>query len=161
MSVKVTKEELTYKIITEFSKTLGMFGLTPVEARLFAYLYLVNEPVTLDGMSEAIGKSKTSMSTSIRSLLDMNLVTRVWKKGVRKDLYQANSQLFKSFMNSYMNKWLAAATHQQDALVSIEEEINEVKEPATGEILKLKEYLQDIIKFHEQVADLFREMKQE
>ncbi|MFC3040685.1 GbsR/MarR family transcriptional regulator [Virgibacillus xinjiangensis] len=156
-----TSEEITYRIITEFSKTLEMFGLTPVEARLFACLYLVNEPMTLDEMSDAIGKSKTSMSTSIRTLADMNLVTRVWKKGIRKDLYQANSQLFKSFMNSYLNKWLVATTHQKDALAAIEGDIQEIEGNTSKEMEKLNDYLDNIIQFHEQVEELFREMKQE
>lgn len=75
-----TTEKFTNKIIIEFAKTIELFGLTPAEARLFVYLYLQEEPQTLDEMGEALGKSKTSMSTSIRSLSDSNLVTRVWKK---------------------------------------------------------------------------------
>lgn len=97
----------------EFSKTIELFGLTTVEARLFAYLYLSEEDLTLDEMADALGKSKTSISTNIRSLAELNLVTRVWKKGVRKDLYQANSQLFKTFMTSFQRKWIDIARRQK------------------------------------------------
>ncbi len=104
----------------EFSKTIELFGLTTLEARLFAYLYLSEDAMTLDEMSEALGKSKASISTNIRSLAELNLVTRVWKKGVRKDLYEANSQLFKTFMTSYLRKWVDVARRQKSSL----EEIN-------------------------------------
>ncbi|GAB3060551.1 GbsR/MarR family transcriptional regulator [Virgibacillus ainsalahensis] len=155
-------EETVNKIIIEFSKTIEMFDLSPVEARLFAYLYLTNEPLTLDEMSEAVGKSKTSMSTSIRTLSDINLVTRVWKKGVRKDLYQANTQLFKSFMNSYISKWVEAANHQKDSLDTIKVQIETDNRNGSSEEFDLIDMkLNNIIEFHTQVGELFRKMKQE
>lgn len=157
------RENLTNKIIIEFSKTLEMFNLNQLEARLFAYLYLSEKPLTLDEMSEALGKSKTSMSTGIRSLSDVNLVTRVWKKGIRKDLYQANSQLFKSFMNWYINKWIEAANHQKDSLLEIDKEIRHEQdnEDASENLANLEKQLKTIIQFHNEVEILFRDIKQE
>lgn len=155
-------ETVTNKIMIEFSKTVEMFDLTTLEARLFAYLYLSEKPLTLDDMSDALGKSKTSMSTSMRSLSELNLVTRVWKKGIRKDLYQANTQLFKTFMNAYINKWIDATNRQKTSL----EEINKLIEQKKGsqdsdeKILTIDQRLGDIIEFHMQVEGLFREMKQ-
>lgn len=150
-------DQLTNEIIVEFAKTIEMFDLTPLEARLFAYLYLIENPMTLDEMSEAIGKSKTSMSTSIRSLLDLNLVTRVWKKGVRKDLYQANSQLFKTFMNSYINKWIDAANHQRSSLEEIKKDINVVT--TDSDLVAIYNQLTNIIDFHKNIETSFRNRK--
>jgi DNA-binding transcriptional regulator GbsR (MarR family) len=151
-----TQAEITDKMITEFSKTVEMFDFTPAEAHLFSYLYLKKEPMTLDEMSEAIGKSKTSMSTSIRSLAEANLVTRVWKKGVRKDLYKANTQLFKIFMNTYMNKWIEATNYQKIALEEMNEQVKQLPEAiASGPAEDLK----NIIVFHDQVKTVFKDMK--
>src|SRR5699024_10599752 len=97
-------DRITNNIINRIAKTIEMFDLTPLEARLFAYLFIEREPKTLDEMGHAIGKSKTAMSTNVRSLLELNLVTRVWKKGVRKDLYQVNTPLFKTFKNAYVKR---------------------------------------------------------
>lgn len=154
-----SNEKLIEKIITEFSKTIGMFGLTTLEARLFVFLYLSDEPMTLDEMSEALGKSKTSMSTSMRSLSDLNLVTRVWKKGVRKDLYQANSQLFKSFMSLYINKWIDVASHQKEKLKDIDTMVNEGEQ--ADERANLANRVEDIINFHSQLEQLFKAIKQD
>lgn len=154
-------EEIRDNLMMEFSKTVESFGLSPVEARLFAYLYLSEEPLTLDDMGEALGKSKTSMSTSIRALSDLNLVTRVWKKGVRKDLYQANNQLFKTFMNSYINKWLDTTKHQKDTLEDNKHLIDEKKKKESSEELTtLDERMHDILEFHILVENLFRNMKE-
>lgn len=154
-------DQLTNKIVTEFAKTIEMFDLTPLEARLFAYLYLIQDPMTLDEMSEVIGKSKTSMSTSIRSLLEINLVTRVWKKGVRKDLYQANSQLFKTFMNSYINKWIDATNHQRNSLEEIKKDMDIDGVSSDGDLATIYNQLANIIGFHKNIETSFRNRKQE
>lgn len=148
----------------EFSKTIEMFGLTTLEARLFAYLYLSEDAMTLDEMSEALGKSKTSISTNIRSLAELNLVTRVWKKGVRKDLYEANSQLFKTFMTSYHRKWVDVARRQKSSLEEINNYyINQINHgiTQTEEQVCITKRLNEIIIFHDQIETLFKDLKQD
>lgn len=154
-------ELITNKIIIEFSKTIEMFDLTTLEARLFAYLYLSKKPLTLDDMSDALGKSKSAMSTSIRSLSELNLVTRVWKKGIRKDLYQANMQLFKTFMNAYINKWIAATNRQKTSLEEINRLIEQKRDIPESGVEIIQQRMDGIIEFHKQVEDLFKEMKQD
>ncbi|WP_099157334.1 GbsR/MarR family transcriptional regulator [Virgibacillus ndiopensis] len=154
-------ENITNKIILEFGKTIEMFDLTPLEARLFAFLYLNEKALTLDEMSEALGKSKTSMSTSVRSLVDFNLVTRVWKKGVRKDLYQANFQLFKSFMPTYINKWIDATNHQLGSLEEIKGKLKQDNYEDNKELTIIKKRLNKIIDFHLEVEKSFRDMKKD
>ncbi|MYL32361.1 transcriptional regulator [Pontibacillus yanchengensis] len=151
--------EVQYNAVTEFSKTLEMFSLTPSEARLFVTLYIEGEPMTLDEMSEALAKSKTSMSTGIRTLLDLNLVERVWKKGVRKDLYQANDNLFPKFMASYVQRWLDAACRQKQSL----EETKTLLEREQGNIQTeyvndLKERLDEMIEFHCLITKAFEKL---
>jgi len=164
MSEKEKNEKfinLTDKIVNEFQKTLEMFGLGPMEARLFAYLYLSDETLTLDEMSEALGKSKTSMSTSIRSLAEFNLVKLVWKKGVRKDLYKANKPLFKTFMYSYINKWTTSLEHQETKLNELQYVMKVKKRNHTEEKeLEILRYnLEDIIQFHAKVKDSMNKIK--
>ncbi|MRG86927.1 GbsR/MarR family transcriptional regulator [Salinibacillus xinjiangensis] len=118
-------ENVHNQLISEFSQTLEMFDLSPSDAKLFVTLYINKEPMTLDEMSQAMGKSKTSMSTGIRSLLESNLVERVWKKGVRKDLYQASEHLYRKFMSAYIDKWLDAADRQKQSLKEIENVLQE------------------------------------
>ncbi|QKY68511.1 GbsR/MarR family transcriptional regulator [Lentibacillus sp. CBA3610] len=153
---KSTTEDVTYKIISEFAKTLEMFGLSPLEARLFVYLYLQDQPKTLDDMSEALGKSKTSMSTSIRSLSDSSLVTLVWRKGVRKDLYEANNQLFKTFMNNYVNKWIDASIHQKESLQKLQQDLENQGTEQPSELLN---NLNKIIDFHKQIESSFHHLE--
>src|SRR5699024_388730 len=157
-----TTENITYEIILEFAKTIEMFGLTPLEARLFVYLYLQDQPKSLDDMSEALGKSKTSMSTSIRNLSDANLVTLVWRKGVRKDLYVANNQLFKSLINPLPKQRISATKQQKNALCKEQRLTNQKKKDESADVLtKLDELLDDILEFLILVVNLFRNLPME
>ncbi|ALX48704.1 GbsR/MarR family transcriptional regulator [Lentibacillus amyloliquefaciens] len=148
-------EDITNKIILEFAKTIEMFGFSTSEARLFVYLYLQDQPKTLDDMSKAFGKSKTTMSTSIRNLSNNGLVTLVWKKGVRKDLYEANKALFKTFMDGYISKWIEASSDQTNTLKQIQQD---VEKRDTKELSKTYDDLADIIDFHQQIEISFNKL---
>ena len=145
------QEHVTNKLTIEFAKTLEIFNLSPLEARLFVYLYLSDEPLTLDNMSEALGKSKTSMSTSARQLSESNLITRVWKKGVRKDLYEANTDLFNTFMISYIKQLCSQINRQKKTIIDIENQVE------NNQILQKQ--IHDIITFHSKMEHLLESIK--
>ncbi|WP_047986146.1 GbsR/MarR family transcriptional regulator [Ornithinibacillus californiensis] len=150
-----TGEKFKNGILLEFAKTVELFGLSPIESRVFTILYVEGKPLTLDEMSEALGKSKTSMSTSIRSLVELNLVKRVWKKGVRKDLFQANTQLYKHFMSFYLKKWLDETEVRKEALAEIK---NQTDQLASGEVDEnLQNKLNNLLDFHNKLTDFFKE----
>ncbi|PKR79348.1 hypothetical protein CEY16_00500 [Halalkalibacillus sediminis] len=107
--------------------------------------------MTLDDMKETLGKSKTSMSTAIRTLLDYNLVERVWVKGVRKDLYQAEKDLYHKFMKTYVNRWLNAIERQKENLSSIKNELEKESTPHHFTENRIKE----AIHFHESLETAF------
>jgi HTH-type transcriptional regulator, osmoprotectant uptake regulator len=153
-------EDVRSKVTHEFSKTIEMFGLSPQDARLFATLYLNRTPMTLDEMSEALGKSKTAMSTGVRALLDQGLVERVWKKGVRKDLYQANENLYRNFMSTYIKKWQEAAIEQKNVLSVMKGDLKDrIQQYSDQEKMQhaddLYQRMQDMINFHKWIAQAF------
>lgn len=151
------KESMLYNAVNEFAKTIEMFNLSTADARLFAFLYLRKTPLTLDEMSDAFGKSKTSISTSARSLVDANLATLVWRKGERKDLYQANPNLYKSFMNASVTRWINFTCQQRKSLEKLRETLQE--EDHTNRSLEMT--LNDIVQFHQNIEETFQKMTNE
>jgi DNA-binding transcriptional regulator GbsR (MarR family) len=69
------------------SATSGV--LSQLQGRIFAVLYLEDHPLSLDEIAEALQQSKSSISTTIRGLVEWHLVRRVTVRGSRKDHYQA------------------------------------------------------------------------
>ncbi|SEP80656.1 GbsR/MarR family transcriptional regulator [Piscibacillus halophilus] len=150
------QEQINNQLISEFSKTLEMFSLNKTESQLFVILFLNDQPMTLDDMKDSLGKSKTAMSNSIRTLLDFNLVERVFIKGARKDLYQAKKDLYEKFMKTYVKRWLEALELQITSLESIQDEVNDLH--SDSDILTNK--LSEAIKFHRSLEEVFKQISQ-
>ncbi|KGA98798.1 transcriptional regulator [Alkalihalobacillus alcalophilus ATCC 27647 = CGMCC 1.3604] len=110
--LELAREEFSH----ELSKNIHMYGITQSVGRLYGTVLFANDPMTLDEMSQAIGMSKTSMSTGIRTLLDANMVDRVWQKGVRKDLYQSEEDWYKSFSAVFVKRWRTSVDNNLKAV---------------------------------------------
>lgn len=151
-------------IINEFTKTIEMFDIPQSDARLFSILFIEDTPMTLDEMSIASGKSKTSVSTGIRTLLEQNLVELVWKKGVRKDLYTTDFNLYRKFMNVYINKWINHASAQLQSLQKIEQDLQDEymnDNSVTNSQHLLEKKLTSIITFQTHIKQTFAAIKPE
>ncbi|RPF50167.1 GbsR/MarR family transcriptional regulator [Aquisalibacillus elongatus] len=147
-------EHVNHLMISEFSKTLEMFALNKTESQLFVTMFLNEEPMTLDEMKESLGKSKTAMSTASRTLLDYNLIERVFKKGARRDLYQAKKDLYEKFMKTYVNRWLEALDQQITSLETIRTELNQ----QDNREVNMSNKINEAIKFHRSLEDVFEQI---
>ncbi|WP_182200857.1 GbsR/MarR family transcriptional regulator [Paraliobacillus salinarum] len=146
-------ETMQQNIFYTFSKTIEFFSISPAEAQLFAMLYLKEYPMTLDEMGQALGKSKTAIGTSIRTLSELNLVRRVWKKGIRKDLYETHHDLYSKFMKTYINNWISHTNNQKALLSDVYEQMNRTN--LSEEETQLLNKLTSIIEFHQSIIDTF------
>lgn len=140
------------RVIEAIAENINLFGVTNSIGRLYGLLYFHDEPLTLDEMKEELGMSKTSMSTSVRTLLDLKMVDKVWKKGVRKDLYTVEEDWYQSFVDLFTIKWRPAVNMNIGAieksirelkqLANSDETRNEIKQIAMNDIKKLKATLE-------------------
>jgi DNA-binding transcriptional regulator GbsR (MarR family) len=130
------------RVIDAISKNMNLYGVTESIGRLYGALYFQEGPLTLDEMKEELGMSKTSMSTSVRSLLELKMVGKVWKKGVRKDLYLAEADWYQTFIDFFTIKWRAGISLNISAMQKSLSEIqpllnNEQVEPHIKEQAKI------------------------
>ncbi|WP_066062899.1 GbsR/MarR family transcriptional regulator [Neobacillus soli] len=109
-------EKARERVIDAISKNMNLYGVTESIGRLYGALYFQESPLTLDEMKEELGMSKTSMSTSVRNLVDLKMVGKVWKKGVRKDLYQAEPDWYQTFADFFTIKWRTGVTINMTAM---------------------------------------------
>ena len=84
--------------------------------------------MTLDEMSDALSMSKTSMSTGIRSLLDAKMVERVWRKGVRKDLFKAEENLQRTFVNGFIKPLFTKIQDNHHSLLNKRKQLEEISQ---------------------------------
>lgn len=131
-------EETKEQFIQSIAKNMHLYGITPSIGRLYGALYFSEQPMTLDDMREALGMSKTSMSTGVRTLLDMKMVEPVFKRGMRKDLYRTEEDWYKSFSALFSRKWKKATETNIEEMIETKEELESLYEQTENEQLKAK-----------------------
>lgn len=93
------------RVIESIGKNMDLYGVTLSIGHLYGNMFFENNPVTLDEMGQAMGMSKTSMSTGMRTLMDLKMVNKVWGKGSRKDLYEVEMDWYQNFVDYFAVKW--------------------------------------------------------
>jgi hypothetical protein len=82
----------------EFIEALGVYfaryGLPRLAGRLLGLLMLVERPLTLDDMAQALLVSRASISTNIRLALTFGYVNHVGVPGDRRDFYSFSDTLW-------------------------------------------------------------------
>lgn len=75
------------------SATSGV--LSQLQGRIFAVLFLEQDPLSLDDVAEALQVSKSNVSINIRGLIEWHLVRRVSVPNSRRDHYEAASDFWR------------------------------------------------------------------
>ena len=159
--------EKSRKRITEsIAQNIHLYGLPPSAGRQYGMMFFHDKPLTLDQMSEELGMSKTSMSTSVRALSESKLVERVWERGVRKDLYKVKDDWYQSFIDTFSIRWRKSVSQHSSAirrsLAELEKLIlddtnsEEVIELAKQDIEKLN-YIRDYYDWLDRLIDAFED----
>lgn len=122
------------KISAVMAKTMDIYGISPSIGMLYATLYFSDKPLTLDELKESMGMSKTSMSTGVKNLENNHFVQKIWQKGVRKDLYEAEKDFFWSFIGFYCNMWHREIELNMEAIKMAEPEFKALLHSGNTEI---------------------------
>ena len=154
------------RIVESIAQNIHLYGLPPSAGRQYGMMFFQNRPLTLDEMSEELGMSKTSMSTSIRALSEEKLVERVWERGVRKDLYKANDDWHQNFIDMFSIRWRRSVTLHSSAIRRSMTEIERlIAEETTSEDLLVEAksdlekliYIRDYYEWLDRLVDAFEE----
>lgn len=78
------------RFIDDVARLLTPWGVPQTAARLYGYLLLFPEPVSLDRMTEDLAMSKSSASVAARLLEKYRLVRRHGERGSKRVLYEVS-----------------------------------------------------------------------
>lgn len=93
------------RVIESIGRNMDLYGISLSTGHLYGLLFFADKPMTLDEMGSEMKMSKTSMSTGVRTLLDLKMVNKVWEKGSRKDLYEVEYDWYQTFTDFFDIKW--------------------------------------------------------
>jgi len=92
-------QQASRELIEAGGRTAQSFGLNRLLGQIYMFLYIRREASSLDDLVEGMGVSKASISIACRQLLALGAIRRVWRKGDRKDYYEAETDL-RSLVNN-------------------------------------------------------------
>src|SRR5699024_9466759 len=129
------------------AQSMTVYGVTPSVGRIYSLLYFSKEPLTLGDIQEHVAMSKASVSNGVRELIETEMVSKIWKKGVRKDYYIAEKDFFRNFIIYFVkmlrqenNLIYKAVEHAEPVLTELSEgEIEDsMKDEIKGDLELLK-----------------------
>ena len=97
--------------------------LSQLQGRIFALLYVQEEPLSLEAIATELQQSKSNISVTIRGLVEWHLVRRTSVAGSRKDHYEAATNFWRVLQEVLERRFrwnlrqaLAAAAEAERAL---------------------------------------------
>ncbi|KWX80701.1 GbsR/MarR family transcriptional regulator [Paenibacillus sonchi] len=153
------------RVIDSIGKNMDLYGITLSIGHLYGYMYFNQGPVTLDELSRTMGMSKTSMSTGVRTLLDLKMIDKVWGKGTRKDLFEVVPDWHQNFSDYFSIKWRKAVEGNMSALSKSLNEIRQMKsdyadEPEVEQLLNTDEVkIEEAIKYYRWLLKLIEALE--
>lgn len=124
LKIEQILEKSENRIIETLAQNLELYGVTHSVGHLYGTLIFQDKPMNLDEMGQALGMSKTSMSTGVRTLLDLKMVNKIWMKGTRKDHYEIEQDWYQTFIDFFSTKWRKGTDANILALRKSAEELN-------------------------------------
>lgn len=95
-------EKDKHQYVEDFGLVFEQFGLGQTFGRVMGWLLICDPPYqTLDEICEALDMSKSTISTTVRSMDQFGMIKRVSMRGERRHYYQINDDFWiNSFLNS-------------------------------------------------------------
>ena len=91
------------EMVESAGRLFQILNLPRSTGQIYGLLYFSSEPLSLDGIVQALEISKGSASMGTRQLLSWGAVRHVWVQGDRKDHFEAVGDLAALIRTSYNN----------------------------------------------------------
>ncbi len=121
-------EDVRTQFIEKITDNMNAFGASTSVGRVLGIIYMNREPMTLDDLSAETGMSKTRMSQVVREMIDMNIAERVFKKGVRKDLYTVEEDYYQTFISLFTSTWQKAISRSRHFEQRLNNKLDELQQ---------------------------------
>lgn len=121
-------ENVEEQFVEKIADNMRTYGISTTVGRVLGIIYMNRKPMTLDELAEETGMSKTRMSQVIREMLKLNIAEKVFQKGVRKDLYNVESDYYQTFISLFTSNWHEAITKSRLFEKKIQRDLEDLKD---------------------------------
>lgn len=145
------------RFVAVWGQMAGAWGISRTMAEVHALLYVTGEALCTDDIMERLQISRGNASMSLRALLDWNIVSRVTKRGDRKEYFEAEQDvwtLFRAIVRERMNRevdpLLASLYEIRDMTAKVEKGAGK----ADPQAVQQRERIENMVSFFETLEKL-------
>lgn len=95
------------RFVAVWGQMAGAWGISRTMAEVHALLYVTGDSLCTDDIMERLQISRGNASMSLRALVDWNIISRVTKRGDRKEYFEAEQDvwaLFRAIVRERLNR---------------------------------------------------------
>ncbi len=129
-------------MIEHFARTARKFGLSELYGYIYGLLFFEEEPISLGEIAKRTGYSISHVSTALRFLESIGLVTRIKKPGDRKAYYTATKNIQDWRREAYYRKIEEDVREMRESLLKA---LAELEGDESEEAVKLKKRIETIL----------------
>jgi len=144
------QDELKHELIQEFGQAYKAFGLNSLMGHIVAILLYSPRELSLDEITDGLGRSKGPVSQIIKRLTNRNLIRNIWKPGSRKAYFAIEENVF---ANAFRNTIQLVKNNTRIANTMIEMS-QEIDDP---DLEPLKSRLDEMKLFYELMEKKYNE----
>src|SRR5262245_37884062 len=103
-TMKTRKADLTERLhaveeefIRLWRAMSSLWGVSPTMAEIHGLLFITGQALSMDDIMERLGISRGNVSMNLSKLIEWGLVTRVHKRGARRDYYESLADVWEMF----------------------------------------------------------------
>ena len=140
--------------VAGLGRLAGFFGFSEVMGRLYGFLLLSPDALSLDDLAEGLKISKGSVSMNMRSLERWGMAKEVWVRGERKKYYMAESDFWTVIRNVLSGREmrevqiaLQVLGDSVEKLRDVEDELSEPEQRRSAYVLERIADLQSFFQF--------------
>ena len=115
------------EFVERMAVTLEGHGLPRIAGRLFAFLLVNGEAVSLDDLAEELQVSKASVSTNARLLEQLMILERSSSPGDRRDYYRMAPDAWEGMLRRAEHKWNSMRVLLTAGAASLPDEMEEAR----------------------------------
>lgn len=145
-------EETKNKFIEAWSEMATHWGISKTMAQVHALLYTSEEPLDTDTIMDLLQISRGNANMTLRNLMSWGLVKKVDKPDSRKDLFEAEKDIWKITANIIIERSQREIKPVREAIIEILSNMGRPEAFSEDEI-KLYENLHKLVEFLNLVND--------
>jgi DNA-binding transcriptional regulator GbsR (MarR family) len=114
-------------VIEALVQVYSLYGLSDVLGRIYGVLFFADHPLGLEDIAGELGVSKATVSVNVRILEGVGTIRKVWRKGSRRDYYEAErdftwmmTETIEKMMRREIEITSAAIDRSKELLIGVE-----------------------------------------